>query len=132
MTEEASVSEIESQLAAHRNSYETAVSERLAAPLNRPNGSALLIGGTCALVLGLVLMVIGLIMPTLSDPGREAIGDLISAVPPTFNPYKWPFIYMGSSLCSISVLVLSLGAVVRAMFFLPGREVPTREIHPNG
>jgi hypothetical protein len=132
MTEGTVSSAVVDDRVAGSNAYDLAVAARLAEPLKRPHGGGLLIGGGTALVLGLIALIVGLIMPTFSDPGRAGIGDLVAPILPTFNPWKWPLIYAGSSLCSIAVLVMSLGIVVRALFFLPGREVPTGEIHPLG
>lgn len=89
---------------------------------SRPDGGVVMGWGWGLLVLGGLLLVIGLIMPTFSDPGRDAIGTYVPAVLPTINPWKWPLIWLGLGLTNVSVLMLLAAYIVRAISFLPDRD----------
>lgn len=100
-----------------------------ASQLRRPNGGSVLVTGWSTFAVGAILCVIGISMPIFSDPGSYSSSPYIPSTPPTVNAWKWPVTWLGLGLTNIGVLLVAVGYIVRAMFFLPGREVSRGEIN---
>lgn len=81
--------------------------ERSPTVLKRPSGTGLLWTGGAMLGVGALLILIGF----TADRGLW-----------------WSWLILGSSLASVGSMLWALGAVVRALFFLPGREVTSAEL----
>lgn len=92
----------------------------------RPDGSEMIQWGWVLISLGALLLLIGLVVPTFSDPGYSGY---LSERAPTLNPWKWPLIWLGIGLPNLGVVVLLVGHVVRAIWFLPGREAELAQSH---
>ena len=87
---------------------------RLSHIISRPNGGTLIGIGWTGMAIGLTCLLVGLCMSsTLSDFTLSA---------PEINPWKWPLTWGGVAIVNLATLVLSVGAIIRAMFFLPGSD----------
>ncbi|MCP3729280.1 hypothetical protein M9978_02465 [Sphingomonas sp. MG17] len=85
--------------------------------------------GWAAIGVGAVLLAIGLLMPVLSDAGSAGYGGY-GYRPPTVNTWKWPMTLVGGGLVNFGVLLVITGYIVRALYFLPGRNVSLNDLGP--
>lgn len=89
--------------------------QKLAVP---PDGSWLISMGRIAAIGGLAVALIGLMSSPYAGPGMTS----------NYNAWKWPLTWAGVSATNLGVLLLVVGIIVRALSFLPGREVRESEI----
>ena len=80
-------------------------------PLHRSDGGRLIGGGWVSVCISAICFVI-----TLMYPIRTIGGDL----DPSSLQTKFIILVMAASLLSLGVILLALGCVVRAIYFLPG------------
>lgn len=106
-----------------RDPFEAARAARLELIVKRPHGGGLIVLGAFLFWLGLALGLFAALLPDISSPGYPSLG-----VAPTYNTAKWPMMFGGSGLASAGTFLWALGRIIRAIFFLPGREVRQREI----
>jgi hypothetical protein len=104
--------------------YAASEAARRAAIVKRPNGSLLIIIGVLCLLIGVSMTFFGAMASDVTDPGYSGLG-LVPPRAPTYNQWKWPVTWIGSGLISVGVLLWS---IIRAVFFLPGRDVTQREL----
>ena len=81
----------------------------------RPDGRTESLIGYIAAGLGLLLLVIGLSAPDVTQA--------YSFSEPKLNTWKWPVIWSGAAFFNLGLVFWLVGRVVRAMFFLPGRDI---------
>lgn len=79
----------------------------------RPTGDATIMASWLLLIVATMLLLIGIILPETSQP--------YSFEPAEPNIWKWRIIWLGAALFSIGVLLWSVGTIVRAISFLPGK-----------
>lgn len=106
-----------------RDPFEAARAARLELIVERPHGGGLIVLGAFLFWLGIAVAGFAALLPDVADPGYPSLGRA-----PTYNTAKWPMIFGGSGLASGGVFLWALGRIIRAIFFLPGREVRQREI----
>ena len=99
--------------------------------LVRPHGGMLMTIGALLLFAGAIALVVGLFASEIETPGSPGIGDYLAAIPPTYNSWKWPATWLGAGALNLGLLLWVIGHIVRAVFFLPGRDVTAGETWPK-
>lgn len=89
----------------------------------RPDGSAQIKGGRVMLAAGIVIFMVGVFWDVRTYPSLN-LDDLAA---------KWCAIYLGGATLTVSFFLFIAGWIIRAIYFLPGREaaLPAAEQEGN-
>ncbi len=81
----------------------------------RPSGFVLTLAGFILMCLGGGGLIIGLLLPEMTrDPYSSEM---------LRSQEKWPLIYVGCAAVTIGFYIWTVGRIIRAIYFLPGRDV---------
>ncbi|SCW56109.1 hypothetical protein SAMN02927924_01361 [Sphingobium faniae] len=78
----------------------------------RPDGSGQITGAWVLLLLGMLVSVVGIFRDVSTYPSID-LADLAA---------KWMMIYVGGAMITISFFLFLAGWIIRAIWFLPGRD----------